>query len=143
MKPVFADTGYWIALLDRDDSLHALAREFAGSLLNRPVITSELVLVEVLTHFANAGTNYRCAAAKLVADLRDLKNVQIVPLSHEQFDAALALYAERTDKRWSLVDCASFLIMRRRRLADALAHDRHFEQAGFRPLLRRSPSAPR
>ena len=142
MKPVFADTGYWIALLDRDDSLHALAREFAASALTRPVITSELVLVEVLTHFADAGINYRRAAAKLVMGLRDLKNVQVVPLSHEQFDGALALYGERADKAWSLVDCASFLVMRRRRLTDALAHDRHFEQAGFRPLLRRPPSAP-
>jgi hypothetical protein len=36
----------------------------------------------------------------------------------------------------SFVDCASFVLMRELGLADALAADRHFEQAGFNILLR-------
>lgn len=46
------------------------------------------------------------------------------------------MYRERTDKSWSLTDCMSFLIMRKRHIKTALAHDRHFEQAGFTALLR-------
>ena len=37
---------------------------------------------------------------------------------------------------WSLVDCISFVVMEERRLGDALTTDRHFEQAGFKALLR-------
>jgi len=43
------------------------------------------------------------------------------------------------DKDWSLTDCISFELMRRRRLTRALAFDHHFEQAGFEALLRRDP----
>jgi uncharacterized protein len=40
------------------------------------------------------------------------------------------------DKSWSFTDCGSFLIMHDEGLTSALTHDRHFEQAGFRALLR-------
>ena len=44
--------------------------------------------------------------------------------------------AQRLDKDWSLTDCISFVVMRRRGLTDALTSDHHFEQAGFSILLR-------
>ena len=42
----------------------------------------------------------------------------------------------RLDHSWSVVDCASFVVMRTRQIQEALAFDRHFEQAGFTALLR-------
>jgi len=59
----------------------------------------------------------------------------IVPVSHELYGAGLELYRSRPDKRWSLTDCISFVIMQRRGLTDALAADSDFVQAGFRALL--------
>jgi len=53
-----------------------------------------------------------------------------------QFQDALALYEQSSDKEWSLTDCSSFLIMRELKITEALAHDKHFEQAGFDALLR-------
>jgi len=38
------------------------------------------------------------------------------------------------DQRFSLCDAVSFEVMRRDRLTDVLALDRHFKTAGFRPL---------
>ncbi|EKE25438.1 MAG: hypothetical protein ACD_5C00161G0004, partial [uncultured bacterium] len=46
------------------------------------------------------------------------------------------LYKRMADKDWSLTDCASFEIMKARGITEALAHDHHFEQAGFTALLR-------
>jgi len=53
-----------------------------------------------------------------------------------QFQDALWLYEQSSDKQWSLTDCASFLIMRELKITDTLAHDRHFEHASFVALLR-------
>ena len=55
---------------------------------------------------------------------------------HDGFLSGLELYTDRPDKAWSLVDCVSFKVMRARGLKEALAHDEHFEQAGFVALLR-------
>jgi predicted nucleic acid-binding protein len=49
---------------------------------------------------------------------------------------AWQLFAERTDKEWSLVDCASFVVMRQRGILEAFTTDHHFEQAGFVCLLK-------
>ena len=39
-----------------------------------------------------------------------------------------------------LVDCISFIIMTKRNLTDALTTDEHFQQAGFRALLKENAS---
>ncbi len=62
--------------------------------------------------------------------------VEVVPPTHEQFQRALDRYEMRPDKDWSLTDCLSFLLMEERGIADALTADHHFEQAGFRALMR-------
>jgi hypothetical protein len=46
------------------------------------------------------------------------------------------MYHQHADKRWTLTDCVSFVIMRERKVTDALTGDRHFEQAGFAALLK-------
>jgi predicted nucleic acid-binding protein len=43
---------------------------------------------------------------------------------------------EYADKRWTLTDCVSFVIMRERYVSEALTGDKHFEQAGFVALLK-------
>lgn len=50
--------------------------------------------------------------------------------------AAFDNYRTAADKEWSLTDCSSFVLMRERDVSEALAHDHHFEQAGFVALLR-------
>lgn len=38
------------------------------------------------------------------------------------------------DKKWGLVDCVSFTVMRQAGVTQALAFDQHFIQAGFQLL---------
>ncbi len=52
------------------------------------------------------------------------------------YDAGIELYRTRSDKDWSLTDCISFVVMEQRGIVDALTGDHHFEQAGFRALLK-------
>jgi len=63
-------------------------------------------------------------------------NVEIVPLARPLIERAMKLYSERPDKEWGLTDCASFVVMEDRGIREALTADEHFQQAGFRALLR-------
>jgi hypothetical protein len=52
------------------------------------------------------------------------------------FQRGLRLYDERPDKEWTLTDCISFVVMADEEIEEALTGDHHFEQAGFRALLK-------
>lgn len=136
MKTVFADTGYWIALLNPRDELHERARQVSESLGQTRIVTSEMVLVELLNYYADRGTAKRGAAATLARKLQESPNVVIVPQTSIQYREGLDLYVARADKGWSHTDCCSFEIMREHRATEALTYDKHFEQAGFVALLR-------
>jgi predicted nucleic acid-binding protein len=133
-RSVFVDTSWWIAITDPSDQLHADAVQIAPSLADRKLITSEMVLVELLNAFSAGGSTMRRTAVMMVAIIRS--DHQVVPQSGRLFDEALTLYAGRLDKGWSLTDCASMAIMTRHGITDILTHDHHFEQAGFSALLR-------
>jgi predicted nucleic acid-binding protein len=75
--------------------------------------------------------------AELADELQSAPYVDIVPGSHERFQAGLVLFSSRPDKNWSLTDCISFALMKAYGIEEALACDHHFEQAGFRVLLTR------
>lgn len=64
------------------------------------------------------------------------EQVIITELTDESFYRGIELYRARKDKNWSLTDCISFTVMNERGITDALTGDHHFEQAGFRTLLK-------
>ena len=134
MKRVFADTSYWIALLNPRDELHH--RAVAASQEFSELVTTEMVLVEFLNAFSDRGPHLRAAASRAVTVLRASVPVRVTPQTSEQFERALSRYNDRPDKNWSLTDCASFLVMEAESIEDALTHDQHFVQAGFHALLR-------
>jgi predicted nucleic acid-binding protein len=136
MKGIFADTSYWIALLNPHDELHGRAVAVARSCADDQIVTTEMVLTELLNGFSDRGPRLRLAATKAVNTLRSTPNVTVIPQTSDQFQRALARYEERIDKDWSLTDCASFLIMEAEGIEAALTHDQHFAQAGFQALLR-------
>ena len=140
MTVVFADAGYWISLLHSGDQLHERARALAARLSSATIVTTHMVLAEVLDHFAGWGARRRTRAVQLVHDLELNPSVEIVAQTEAGFRAAVERYAARADQRWSLTDCASFLLMEQRGIGEALAHDRDFEQAGFSALLRDDPA---
>jgi predicted nucleic acid-binding protein len=136
MKLTFADSGYWIASLHPRDRLHEKARRLAEQSTDWRIVTTELVLVEVLNNLSKRGATLRRTAVAFIGKLESRERVEIVATSPALFRSALGLYRDRPDKTWSLTDCASFIVMQERGIAEALAHDVHFEQAGYRALLR-------
>ena len=78
----------------------------------------------------------RSAAVKATSAIARDPNITVIPQTRDLFRRATERYEKRGDKEWSLTDCASFLIMEERGIEEALAHDHHFQQAGFKALLR-------
>ena len=132
MKTVFADTSFFIALLHPRDECHLGAVEFFRSHKGF-VMTTEYVLIEVANWLA--GGDRRNAFRSLLTKIRTTDRFSVVPSHPNLFDAGSAMYNEMDDKRWSLTDCISFVVMERHGLTEALTADHHFSQAGFKVLL--------
>ena len=133
---IFADSGYWIALITPDDELHDKAATFQTGLTNQQIVTTHLVLNEVLNPRSGTSERQRLAAVELVDRIKRDPRVHVEPQTPELFEDALDYLRHRLDKEWSITDCASFLVMERLGLWQALTGDHHFEQAGFFAMLR-------
>lgn len=92
----------------------------------------------VLTEVANtlSASHLRSGFLSLLDDLQSDDEVAIVAPEPETFAQGIDLYRNRLDKNWSLTDCISFVVMKREGIKQALTGDHHFEQAGFKALLR-------
>lgn len=132
MKRAFADTHFFLALVNTRDADHERSLALYGE-VEREFVTTAWVLAEVAAALSPAA--HRAAFVRLYHELASDPAVRILPASAESFVKGLELYAARPDKDWSLTDCISFLTMQAEGLAEALTGDRHFEQAGFRRLL--------
>ena len=98
------------------------------------LVTTGWVLTELADGLAE--TNGREVFAALLTDLRVDPRVDLVEPTPDLWQRGVALYDTRRDKKWSPTDCISFVVMTDREMYDALTGDHHFEQAGFRALLK-------
>jgi uncharacterized protein len=133
MKPVFADTSYFLAALSKEDAFHGAASSWTQRLLGRMVVT-EYVLIELGNALCRSKDRDRYPP--FIKEILDDPATVFIPASLALFREGLNLFAARGDQTWSMVDCISFIVMKQRRLKEALTSDHHFVQAGFRALLR-------
>jgi predicted nucleic acid-binding protein len=133
---IFADTSYWIALIDGRDKWHSKALSLGQSLNGVKLLTTDEVLSEVLTFFSGYGPRIRQSVARIVfGTLTSETHVEVAEQSRESFLSGLSLYEMRLDKSYSLTDCISMQLMRAEGIAEVLTNDRHFTQEGFAILL--------
>ena len=136
MTPIFIDTSFFVALALEDDALWRLAHAWL-KVLQGPFVTTEFVLLEIGDSLSKV--HLRPVALNILSYAADDPMVTIVPADSNLFERGRALFQQRLDKEWSLTDCISFEVMREMKITDALTHDHHFAQAGFRALLREAP----
>ena len=98
MRVVFADTGYWVALLNPRDELHNKATELSKSLNPVHIVTSEMVLTEVLNDFSKRGDHLRKVATELINEINQNPNITVIPQTDDQFQQGFELYENRQDK---------------------------------------------
>jgi predicted nucleic acid-binding protein len=135
----FADTSFWLALFGRRDEYHPRALLWQRWLLRHhvPLVTTEPVLWEWLNAMAAPATRQQAAVG--YRRCHEDEQIRVTEVDPVGLEAAVRLYESRSDKAWSLTDCFSFTLMHRYQMTDALTTDHHFEQAGFRALLRHEP----
>jgi predicted nucleic acid-binding protein len=137
VNEIFGDTSYFVALQLPRDPLHPIALRVASQLPTEiRIVTSDLVLTEFLAHFSKGDSLTRRQAVKTWRELHGDPNMNVVLALPELLEKSAHLYEQASDKHWSFTDCSSFVIMRERKIREALTFDHHFEQAGFQALMR-------
>ncbi|MBX9584964.1 MAG: hypothetical protein K2X87_32060 [Gemmataceae bacterium] len=135
---MFADTSGWAAFADRREPGHARAVELVGAAraARTPIVTTSYVLAELPARLTRPIRMPKPAQVVFLETIRTAGWVEVVHIDPDLDADAWDLWEARPDKDWSLVGCASFVVMERRGLVEALPADHHFEQAGFVRLLR-------
>lgn len=130
---ILIDTGAWYALADQQERHHGRASALFGRLTKGEfgrMLTSDYILDETYTLLRMR------LGMEPVKRLRDLlarsSSLQVLRVSDNDFDRSAELMIAHPDKRWSLTDCSSFILMRELEISDAFAFDHNFAEAGFR-----------
>jgi len=126
---VYVDTSALYAIMDADDSQHEVAKSTWASLLGSGdgVVCNSYVLLE--TH---ALVQHRLGIeAVRVLHEEILPVITVDWIDDRTHNEAVAAMLVAGQKDLSLVDCASFVTMRRLGLRRAFALDHHFREQGF------------
>lgn len=128
MERIFVDTGAWVALANAEDPDHEAVKDALGGWEGR-LVTTNFVVGETITLAL-----YRFdhgAATKLGKSLWSGVAADIVRVEVQDERDAWDLFQDRDDKKYSFVDCTSFIVMKRLKLMTACAVDDDFVQEGF------------
>ena len=124
---VFVDTSALYALLDEADDHHTEAADVLRRLVNTQLIAHAFVVVEAA---ALVGRRLPWAASERLID-GILPVIDVEPIDAELFTVALSAHRRAESARVSLVDHASFALMRSLGIRRAFAYDDDFEREGF------------
>ncbi len=125
----FVDTSALFAVLDADDQNYLPANQTWEELVTQDevLICTNYILLEsfaLVQHRLGIG-----AVRTLQEDILPLVNVEWMDSQTHNSSVMALLVADR--RRLSLVDCASFVTMRRLALSTVFTFDHHFEELGF------------
>ncbi len=123
----FVDTSALYALLDEDDSNHIRARATFNRLRGRELVTHSHVVVEVV---ALVSRRLGWAAVERLLD-RILPVLRVVTVDEATHATALRAFRGAASVGVSLVDQASFAVMRAEGIDQAFAFDGDFATEGF------------
>lgn len=131
-KPVFVDTGAWIALALTRDPLHERAVQawelVVGS--GARIFTSIPVVLETFTFLDRNAA--REVALTWKDSLQRLKRFRMLPCTQRDLAKSWYYFERRELHKLSAVDATSFALMTRHGIHTALAFDYHFASVGFR-----------
>ena len=129
---VLVDTSALLAVLDRSDKRHVEAKRIWQDLLTGEdvVVCHNYILVET-----SALLTRRFGMDAVNAFERDVvPALRLLWVTRDVHEAAVAAHLAAGRRALSLVDCASFELMRRTGVRKAFAFDPHFREFGYDTL---------
>jgi predicted nucleic acid-binding protein len=133
LADVFVDTSFVVALVNRNDQHQRLALELADRFTGPGLVTTDAIVLEI----GNAlSRNFKRESIEIIQHFLTSDDVKVIHLQPPLLRKAFHLYKSHSEKVWGLIDCLSFVVMKELAITDALSTDRHFEQAGFKALMR-------
>lgn len=127
------DTSGLLSYFDKGDARHRETVEYYGAASTK--LTHSYVLAE-LVPLAHARGLPRRAALAYAVGILDNPEIEVVWVNDQLHRRAMSLLQARLDRAYSVCDAVSFVLMRERGITDALTTDHHFQQEGFRRLLK-------
>ena len=136
MKPIFVDTSALIAIGNMRDSFHSLAVRLRNELkqFGNSFITTNAILLEFGNAFSQV--NLRPTAVKMIEAVRYSSKWKCVCTDETLVERGFQKFKQIKDKEWGLVDCISMLVSEDNEITEIFTTDHHFEQAGFKILLK-------
>ncbi len=131
---VFIDTSGFIAIARRDDANHEAAKAIIEKLRQdrSRLFTTNLVLAETYSLYLRYLVGP--AARAFLKQIDAGRSSAVVRVEEADEAEARRIIYRYVDKDFSLVDAASFAVMKRLAIPAAFTFDRHFEQFGLEAL---------
>jgi predicted nucleic acid-binding protein len=134
MRRVFVDTSAFVALRNRAEREHEIARRALGDLVaaRAQMFTSNYVFSETYTALlVRVG---RDEALEWGRRFRTGSAIELIRIDEDLEEEAWSILEQHDDKTWSHVDATSFALMARESVHEALSLDTNFVQRGLRVL---------
>lgn len=134
MRAVFADTGAWLALMDRDDGFHAAARSHYQRLSREGagLLTTNYVIDETATRLRyDVGLQAALAFHSRIVEMCALGRWRVVWIDERIEQEGWRIMEQYADVRLSLTDATSAAIARTSRITEVFGFDAHFQALGF------------
>jgi predicted nucleic acid-binding protein len=122
---IYIDASFYIALLNGQDSNHQKALQIADQSKKTDLVTSQLVIGEVLT-VGSMRIDKEVTVAFVEKILKS--NTEIILENPELIKAAFEFFKKIRSKNISWVDCFSIAIMKKMKIKKALTFDNDFKK---------------
>lgn len=128
---VFIDTGAFLALANKPDSLHELTATVYQEAIeqNATLYTSNYIIDEAVT-LIRARVGHRAAVAFIKS--LDVSGIKVLRITEGDEHAAREIFIRYKDKEFSFTDCTCFALIDKHSIDAILSLDAHFSQYGYK-----------
>ncbi len=133
---MFLDTGFILAIKNRDDEHHVLAKEWMTRFLKNEfgiIYTSTFIFDEVVT-LALVRLKRDDLAISVGKYILDSPRIHLVDLTPDEFQPAWRLFQRHATKRLSFTDCSVLVHVERLGCQMVATFDEHFD--GLVPTIK-------